>query len=201
MAGIDPGILGEMRMIALTAALCLCGAIFPAAAPAGEVGPPSLQDDAYHFPEFEDGAHDSAYAEWWYFNLVDPEQGLRFVVGYAIFGPSSDVGRAAVTAVAYSGDEALSVTESFPTNAFSASTEIPDVNVGGINSIQVVEPDTFHLAGSLNGEHSISWSLVYVPQAAPWQGSDGERVGWLPWERMSWLNYMPAATVQGCWQS
>jgi hypothetical protein len=176
---------------------CAAAVLLPALLLAAGTDPPGMQDDAYHFPQFQDGKYDFSYAEWWYFNLVDPEQDLHLVVAYSIFSPASAFGRAAVTAVAYTADGTVTVTESFPTSAFSASTVLPDVNVGGVNSIQVVDLDTYQVAGALEGDHAISWFLGYVPQAAPWLGSAGEQVGWLPWERMSWLNFMPGAEVTG----
>jgi hypothetical protein len=160
-------------------------------------GAPGLGEDAYHFSEFQDGLHDDAYAEWWYFNLVDPEQELRFVVGYAIFGPASEVGRAAVTALAFTEAGTSKVTESFSTSDFQASTVQPELTVGEANSIQTVDADTLRIAGSVEGEHAIAWSLTYLQRATPWLGSDGERVGALPWERMSWYNLMPGARVDG----
>jgi hypothetical protein len=158
---------------------------------------PGLADDAYHFPQYQDGKHDFNYAEWWYFNLVDPAHDLHFVVGYSIFSPASPVGRAAVTALAYAPDGTVTVTESFPTSDFTASTALPEVSVAGVNTIEVAGAGTLQVTGSLADKHSIAWSLGYTPRAAPWQGSKDERVGWLPWERMSWLNGMPGAEVQG----
>lgn len=180
--------------------IVLCGAAVSAlalGALSSRADPPGLADDAYHFPQFQDGQHDASFAEWWYFNLIDTEHDLHFVVAYSIFSPATTVGRAAVTAVAYTADGTRTGSASFPTSAFSASTSRADVNVGDGNSIQVVAPDTYDVAGALDGEHSISWSLSYVPQAAPWLGSAGEQVGLFPWERMGWLNYMPGAQVQG----
>jgi hypothetical protein len=160
-------------------------------------GAPGLEEDAYHLPEFQDGLHDEAYAEWWYFNLIDPAQELRFVVGYAIFGPTNQAGRAAVTALAFTEDATSSVTESFPTSAFQASIVEPELTVGGVNSVETLAEDTLRIAGSVEGEHAIAWSLTYTSEALPWLGSDRERVGVLPWERMSWYNLMPGARVDG----
>jgi hypothetical protein len=38
---------------------------------------------------------------------------------------------------------------------------------------------------------------VYTRRRQPWFAADQRQVGWLPWELMSWLVYMPSASVSG----
>ena len=45
--------------VMLPIVLCVGSAASPTAVLAAGANPPSLEDDAYHFPEFEDGAHDT----------------------------------------------------------------------------------------------------------------------------------------------
>ena len=49
----------------------------------------------------------------------------------------------------------------------------------------------------MSGDHDISWNLVYVREGKPWLAADRRNVGTHPWELMSWLVYMPGATVSG----
>ena len=70
---------------------------------AAGAAPVTPQDDAYHFASFADGEHDGLYAEWWYFNLIDPEHDLQAIFAYSVVDPAnrSRLGLASVLGVVY----------------------------------------------------------------------------------------------------
>ena len=164
----------------------------------------SRRDDAYHYALFADGQHDESYAEWWYFNLFDSVQDVQLAVTYSILDPAnrSGYGLAALAAIAYTPHGQFTEIASHPPAAFHASDEQADVLIVGdsppaLNYIQVLSDNVYRVVGSISQEHSISWDLWYVRRRASWLGGDRERVGLLPWEHMSWLQYMPGASVSG----
>jgi hypothetical protein len=164
--------------------------------------PVSPQDDAYHFASFADGEHDGLYAEWWYFNLIDPEQDLQAIFAYSVVDPAnrSRLGLASVLGVVYRPGGTVQQLAGFPPDAFSASAEEADVTLSSGPSngrIRAESADRYRITGAVTGDHDISWNLVYVREGEPWLAADRRNVGTHPWELMSWLVYMPGATVSG----
>lgn len=163
----------------------------------------SRQDDAYHFATFADGRHDGLFAEWWYFNLVDPDAGVQGIFAYSVVDPADRTGRglSSVLAVAYVAGGPLQQGVYLPPDAFAASTEQADVNVGqGLPSggrVEVIDDGRYRIVGTVAGAHAIAWDLVYERQSESWFAADRRRVGRFPWEQMSWLVYMPSASVRG----
>lgn len=160
-------------------------------------------DDAYHFAAFADGRHDGAYAEWWYFNLVDPARGIQLAVAYSILDPAdrTGLGAASVLAIVYTAGGSFHETAAAPPEVFQASPEQADVVIAGGPSgggrIDVLTDDVYRIRGEVTGAHTVTWDLSYVRTTAPWFAFDRRQVGRLAWERMSWLVYMPAASVSG----
>jgi hypothetical protein len=154
-------------------------------------------DDGYHYADWADGAHDATYTEWWYFNVVDANAGVRAIFTYFVADPGSLLGpaRVQVVAAAYTAGGTVTAIDAYPADAFAASTRQADVVVGSCR-IEVIDPDTYRINGaSLDGR--IVWDLRYVRAAASWFAADRMPVGRLPWESMSWLVYMPRAQVSG----
>jgi len=160
-------------------------------------------DDAYHYALFADGQYDANYVEWWYFNLFDQAKGLQLALTYSILDPDniSGFGMAAVSAIVFTPNGQFTEIGSRPASAFHASTAQADVLIAGssdaVGFVQVLSDDAYRVVGSINAGHQISWNLLYVRQGASWKGVDRERVGLFPWENMSWLQYMPGASVSG----
>ncbi len=165
--------------------------------------PITRSDDAYHFASFEDGQHDASYAEWWYFNLADPEQDVQFAFAYAVLDPAnhSGLGLASVLAMVYTPAGRFQQGAYLPSDAFSASDEQADVAIaGGVRGggrIEVIDDTRYRIVGALAGEHRVAWNLIYDRRGEPWFAQDRQNVGSLPWEQMSWLLYMPGASVSG----
>ena len=165
--------------------------------------PITRSDDAYHFASFEDGQHDAAYAEWWYFNLADPEQDVQFAFAYSVLDPAnhSGLGLASVLAMVYTPAGRFQQGAYLPPDAFSASDEQADVTIAsgpaGGGRIEVIDDTRYRIVGAVVGEHRVAWNLIYDRRAEPWLGTDRQIVGSLPWEQMSWLLYMPGASVRG----
>jgi len=183
----------------------LLAALFTLIAASASAAEPARRDDAYHAAQFADGQHDANYAEWWYFNLVDPAQNLRCAVTYTVIDPGnrSGFGLSSVTAIVYTADGNFTDTDVYPTTSFAASAEQADVLIAGgspftWNTVRVLSDDVYQVAGAVHHDHEVSWNLLYVRRrAAPWLGLDNAAVGVFPWERMSWLQYMPSALVTG----
>jgi len=157
----------------------------------------SLSDDAYHYQDWKNGRHDGNYTEWWYFNFFDGKQDFQCIFTYLITDPDNITGRgfAQVTAVAYAPGGIVSENDAYAPGMFSASYVSPDVEIGS-NSIWVINDDVYEITGaSLDGR--LSWDLTYVRKADPWFAADRMKVGFLPWEQMDWLVYMPRAEVTG----
>jgi hypothetical protein len=164
--------------------------------------PATLQDDAYHFSQWQDGQHDGLYAEWWYFNLVDAENGLEAAFAYSIVDPTdrSGLGLASVLAVVYRPESHFQQLAHAGPEAFQASEEQADVSVAtasGEGQVEVIDDQRYRVRGRVSGEHQVAWELEYVRQGVPWLGLDRSNVGRREWERMSWLVDMPAAAVTG----
>lgn len=175
-----------------------------AAAPTDAANDPVTRaDDGFHFAEYADGQHDEAYAEWWYFNLVDPAQGIRLAVAYSILDPAalSGIGAASVLAVVYDSRGSFHETATAPPDAFQGSPEQADVIIAagpsGEGRIEVLGDGVYRISGRVAGAHTVSWDLHYVRSVSPWFGLNRAQVGSFDWERMSWLVYMPSASVAG----
>jgi hypothetical protein len=179
--------------------LCAAGA---ALADAG-APPVTRQDDAYHFASFAGGRHEGLFAEWWYFNLVDAEQGVQAIFAYSVVDPADRTGRglSSVLAVAYVPGGPVQQGAYLPPSALIASPEQADVSVGeGLPSeshVEVIDDGQYRITGTVDGDHHIAWDLVYERESASWFAADRRPVGRFPWELMSWLVYMPSASVNG----
>lgn len=191
----------KQRVLAGAVAVSLWLGVAPASGP--DDAPVSRPDDGYHFSSFADGEHDGRYAEWWYFNLIDPGQDLQMIFAYSVVDPAnrSRLGLSTVLAVVYRAGGTVQQLAAFPPGSFSGSPEQADVTVSGAPSgrgrIEVQDDDRYRITGAAFGEHRITWSLVYAREGTPWFAADRWNVGGRPWELMSWLVYMPGATVSG----
>ena len=105
-------------------------------------------DDAYHYGDFADGQHDGSYVEWWYFNLFAED--IQVIFSYAIIDPENytDLGMAAVGAVAYTPQGVVNESDFFSTDTFSASYDQADVQIES-NAIEVIDSDTYRIVGSI----------------------------------------------------
>ncbi len=177
---------------AASIALMLASAgVFAATFPAADVS-----DDAYHY--VPDGRHDASYVEWWYFSVFDEQQDLQAIFHYSIIDPG-DYGGFGVTSVGsttYRSGSIVTETDSFPTGEFRGSYESANLTVGA-NSIEVIDPDTYRIVGSAGEDHRVAWDLLFQRRMDPWFARDHQQVGRLAWEWMSWLVYMPGASVSG----
>jgi hypothetical protein len=169
----------------------------------GVASPVTRQDDAYHFASFAGGAHEGNFAEWWYFNLVDPDHGVNAVFAYSVIDPANktQLGMASVLAVVYAAGGPVQQGAYLPPDSFAGSPEQADVSVAegpaGGGRIEVIDDGRYRITGTVAGTHRVAWNLVYTRRSPPWLAADERRVGWLPWEVMSWLVYMPSASVSG----
>lgn len=162
----------------------------------------NLQDDAYHFGQWQDGQHDGLYAEWWYFNLVDADQGLEAAFAYSVIDPTnrSRLGLASVLAVVYQPDGHFQQIAHSSPESFRASEEQADVSIAtesGDGQIEVIDDHRYRVRGRVSGAHQVAWNLEYTRHGEPWLGLDRRNVGRREWERMSWLVGMPGASVSG----
>lgn len=178
-------------------------AIATTPAAAQTAAPVTRQDDAYHFRSFQDGRHDGRYVEWWYFNLVDTEQQIEAAFAYAIIDPSNRSGLAlsSVLAVVYSPQGRFQQLVSAPPESFHASELQADVSMSagdaGGGQVEVIDDLTYRVRGRVTGDHTVEWNLLYAREGEPFFGLDRRQVGRRDWERMSWLVYMPGASVTG----
>ena len=146
-----------------------------------------------------------AYAEWWYFNLIDPAQNLQLAVTYTVIDPAnlSTFGLSSVAAIAYTPAGAFTETAVYPTTSFLASTEQADVVIAGGSPASVERgprAERRRVPGRRVGAcSSTPCRGTWCISAARPRGSAPTRlpVGVSPWEKMSWLQYMPSAFVSG----
>lgn len=169
----------------------------PAVGPRAQSDDVIPTDDAYHFSAWADGRQDAFYTEWWYFNFFDARSGVQGIFSYFITNPGDllDGGRARMAAVAYTGQGIVSAVDPYPRAAFSASEVQADVSIGA-NAIQVIDADTYRVTGA-SRDGRLRWDLTYAREAETWLAADRMGVGSFPWEKMSWLIYMPRARVVG----
>ncbi len=158
---------------------------------------PGPSDDAYHYRYFADGKHDGNYLEWWYFNFLDAANDVQAIFSYAIVDPENltGSGMAFMGVIAYTPEGVVADADSCPVEQFHASYYDANVEICG-SDIVVLDRDTYRIQGSI-ASGLVSWDLTYSSRAEPWFSGDREWVGLFPWERMSWLVYMPGAEVSG----
>ena len=181
--------------IALSLALLASGAAAPALrAQSSGVSP---ADDAFHYSSWAGGTYDAAYTEWWYFNVFDERSGVQAIVSYFVTNPANIGGRgqALLAAVAYTARGVVSEADAYAPGAFSATEQQADVTLGE-SSVRVGDDGEYRIAGA-SRDGRLSWDLTYTPLLDPLFAADRVTVGSLPWERMSWLVYMPRASVTG----
>ena len=155
-------------------------------------------DDAYHLKYWPNTPAVAAYTEWWYFNLVDTTQNVKAVLVYFITNPDQVSGAPAggnMVAIAYTPAGVTTEVDVYPVSAFSAAYNVADVQLGG-NAVQVTGDNTYLLTGA-SQDGAIAWDLTFNREAQSFQGLDLAALGKQPWERMSWLVYMPRAGVTG----
>ena len=185
--------LQRTRNAALLATLLVAGASRAVASS------PTSQDDAYHYQLFRNGQHDWNYVEWWYFNVVDPSSGLNLAFTYSVLDPENltGFGSTGLLAVAYTSNGNFNESRFLPAVQFQGSPSSADLSIENSGSVEVIDDTSYHVLGAVAGAHSITWDLTYIARSSPFLGIEGENVGLLPWEKMSWLVYMPRALVSG----
>lgn len=168
-----------------------------ASRPLAQKTPVPPADDAYHYASWADGQQDAFYTEWWYFNFFDARSGVQAIVSYFITNPGDlfGAGQARMAAVAYTGQGIVSAVDAYPRAAFAASDAQADVAIGD-NEVQVIEGGSYRVTGA-SRDGRLRWDLTYAPDADPWFAADRMGVGSFPWEKMSWLVFMPRADVSG----
>jgi hypothetical protein len=170
------------------------GALSPSLGAATSV---TLADDAYHYPAWAGGRHDTWFTEWWYFNLFDAAAGVQAIFSYFITNPANVRGLEQVQMVAsvYTADGVVSAIDLYPMSALAASDGQADVSIG--TNIARVQNDGTYLVSGASQDQRLAWNLVYTPESEPWLAADRMTIGRLPWEQMSWLVEMPRARVKG----
>jgi hypothetical protein len=160
---------------------------------------PTPRDDGYHYELFRDGVHDARYVEWWYYDFVDPSSGLSLAFTYSILDPDNrtGLGSTELLAAAFTPDGLFHESALLPADRFHGSPANAALVVEGGGGVEVVDERTYHVTGAIAGDHEIAWDLTYVAARPPWLGAADDAVGLAPWEKMSWLVYMPAALVTG----
>jgi hypothetical protein len=187
----------EIKRLFCALALLILPGTAVYAADSDAIGP---ADDAYHLKYWPNSPTLAAYTEWWYFNLIDTTNNLEAVLVYTVTNPDQMGSAPAVApmlAVVYPPGGAATVTEldPYPISDFSADYNAANVTLGA-NTIQVTGNNTYKLAGaSLDG--AVSWDLTYLRETPSFQGLDKAELGKDPWEKVSWLVYMPRAGVTG----
>jgi hypothetical protein len=112
----------------------------------------------------------------------------------------SGLGLASVLAVAYQPDGHFQQIAHSSPESFVASEEQADVSIvteSGDGQVEVLDGHRYRVRGRVAGAHTMVWNLEYVRHGEPWLGLDRRNVGRREWERMSWLVYMPGASVSG----
>jgi len=183
------------RLFCTIALLLLPGAV------AARAGSPDIvlpAKDAYHLKYWPNNPALTAYTEWWYFNLVDTSQNVKAVLVYFITNPDQ-MGTAPaggnMVAIAYTPTGVTSEVDLYPSSEFNAAYNLANVQMGS-NTIQVTSDNTYQLAGA-SQDGALAWNLTYNREAQSFLGIDLGALGTQPWERMSWLVYMPRAGVTG----
>jgi hypothetical protein len=157
--------------------------------------------DAYHFRYWQATANLANYTEWWYFNVYDSSNNVQAIFSYLVNNPSNLpgglflVGISEMAAVAWTNNGIVSETDAYFANSFAAAYDKANVQIGN-NAVTAVAPDTYEIEGATR-DGRIHWDLTYRRTAPSWYAADRVNVASLPWQLMSWLLYMPAASVSG----
>ncbi len=154
-------------------------------------------DDAFHYASWSGGTYDATYTEWWYFNFFDARSGVQAIVSYFVTNPANLGGRqrAQLVAVAYTAQGVVSETDLYAPGAFSAGSQQADVTIG--EALMRLGDDGAYRVSGASRDGRLSWDLIYAADVEPWLAADRAAIGSMPWERMSWLVYMPRARVTG----
>ncbi len=157
----------------------------------------SMNDDGFHFSEYQDHSHKLFYVEWWYYNFCDPATGLTGMVTFAICNPGNelDLGTASLNfAIFEPGKDVVTDIEFFHVTHFTAVKDSADVSIAQ-SSVQVKDDNTYHIK-AISETHDIKFDLVFEKKA-PAQLLANNVPGYSDWEISSWLVYMPSAKVTG----
>jgi len=157
--------------------------------------------DGYHFLDWLGTSNLADYTEWWYFNVYDSAHGVQAIFSYLVNNPAGQsgglfpVGISEMAAVAYTSGGLVSEEDVYPVHAFSAAYQEANVQIGA-NAVTAINPDTYQITGA-SRDGRIAWDLMYQRTAPSWFAGQRFSVASEPWELMSWLLYMPAASVTG----
>jgi hypothetical protein len=184
------------RIACATAALLLVG--LDAQAQSSNV-PETL--DGYHFAQWLGTSHLANYTEWWYFNVYDSLNNVQAIFSYLVSDPANQPGGlfrfgiAEMAAVAYTPTGIVTEADVYPAHAFLAAYDKANVQIGS-NGVSVIDPDTYQISG-VTADGRIVWNLTYRRTAPSWYATQRFNVASESWELMSWLLYMPSASVSG----
>jgi hypothetical protein len=157
--------------------------------------------DGYHFAEWLGTTHLANYTEWWYFNVYDSTNNVKAIFTYFITNPAGltgglyPVGISEMSAVAYTANSVVTETDIYPVAAFSAAYNRADVRIGK-NTVTVIDPEAYEISGASRDGRMV-WKLNYRRAAPSWYAANRISVAPESWELMSWLLYMPSASVSG----
>jgi len=157
--------------------------------------------DGYHFLDWLGTGHLADYTEWWYFNVYDSSNNVQAIFSYLVNNPASQpggvfpLGISEMAVVAYTSGGIVTEEDVYAAHAFSAAYDKANVQIGS-NAVIVIDPDTYQITGATR-DGRISWNLTYGRTAPSWFAGQRFNVASDSWELMSWLLYMPAASVSG----
>jgi hypothetical protein len=160
------------------------------------------RDDAYHLQYWKGSAHLPNYTEWWYFNVYDSSNDVQAIFSYLVNNPLNQPGGlfwfgiADMAAVVYSPGGVVTESDFFFAPSLSAGYDNADVKIGDSNGITVIDPNTYRIFGTTR-DGRLAWNLRYERAAPPWYAANSFQVSAEPWQQMSWLLYMPRASVSG----
>lgn len=154
----------------------------------------TLEDDAYHFDAKSQRAGN--YIEWWYFNFY--QEDIQGVIAFAFADPSNRLGfeRASVLSLVYLNNEKFCYLDDYNLNEATASYQKADIDIGG-NVLFAINEDKYEMHG-MSKNKRLKWRLNYNRlDEESWYPFKRESVGFMPWEWMDWLIFMPKAEVSG----
>jgi hypothetical protein len=166
--------------------------------PASAQPPVPESDDGYHFLEWLGTSNLAQYTEWWYFNVYDATNNVQAIFSYLVNNPANlagglfPVGISEMATVAYTPSEIVTEADVHLPRAFSAEYTAANMQLEG-NAIHVIDSDTYQITGA-SEDGRIAWDRTYRRTAPSWYAGNRYNVASQPWELMSWLLYMPAAT-------
>jgi len=187
-----------MKMRSIVPAISLLIVSGNAFAQSGNV---SEADDAYHLLYWLPTGQLPNYTEWWYFNVYDSANHVQALFSYLINNPLNlsggllPIGFSEMAAVAYTPNGIVNEMDPYLTLSFSAQYGQADVSIGN-NAITVLGPSTYRISGT-TWDGRIAWDLLYEREAPSWYAGNRVGVAAEPWQLMSWLIYMPRASVSG----